>query len=108
MRCGQVRRTSHRFSGECELEIDSEELLLFSLGLCNRLCDIPCVATNIELNKTLIEEAQRLGHHRSKRAIIEEALREYVQHRMEMEIINAFGQIDYNKSCDHKALRKRR
>jgi Arc/MetJ family transcription regulator len=66
------------------------------------------MATNVELDDRLIEEAQQLGHHRSKRATIEEALREYVQHRKQMEIKDLFGQIDYEKSFDYKALRKRK
>ena len=66
------------------------------------------MATNVVLNEVLIEEAQKLGHHRSKRATIEEALREYVQHRKQMEIKDLFGRIDYEKSFDYKTLRKRR
>jgi Arc/MetJ family transcription regulator len=66
------------------------------------------MATNVELDQALIAEAQRLGEHPSKRATIEEALREYVQRRKQHEILQLFGQIDYDKSYDYKAARQRR
>lgn len=65
------------------------------------------MATNVELNEELMEEARRLGKHRSKRATIEEALLEYVQRRKQKGILKLFGKIDYDPSYDYKALRKR-
>ena len=65
------------------------------------------MATNVELDEALIQEARRLGKHRSKRATIEEALREYVEHRQQKEVLKLFGEIDYDTSYDYKALRKR-
>ena len=66
------------------------------------------MATNVHLDDQLISEAQRLGNHRSKRATIEDALREYVQHRKQLEVIQLFGQIDYDDSYDYKSARYRR
>lgn len=66
------------------------------------------MATNVHLDDELISEAQRLGNHRSKRATIEDALREYVQRRKQLEIIQLFGQIDYDESYDYKSARYRR
>lgn len=66
------------------------------------------MATNIQLDEDLISEAQKLGNHASKRATVEDALREYVQRRKQMEVIQLFGQIDYEKGHDYKAARKRR
>ena len=40
-----------------------------------------CMRTNIVLNEALVEEALRLSGARSKRAVIEEALRVYVDHK---------------------------
>ena len=42
---------------------------------------IGCMRTNIVLNEALVEEALRLSGARSKRAVIEEALRVYVDHK---------------------------
>ena len=66
------------------------------------------MATNIQLDEDLITEAQKLGNHPSKRATVEEALREYVQRRKQMEVIQLFGQIDYEERHDYKAARKHR
>lgn len=66
------------------------------------------MATNIELDPELITEAQRLGKHVSKRATIEDALREYVQRRKQLEILELFGQIDYADDYDYKSARQRK
>jgi Arc/MetJ family transcription regulator len=65
------------------------------------------MATNVHLDDDLISEAQRLGKHRSKRATIEEALREYVQRRKQLEILHLFGQIDYDDAYNYKSARHR-
>jgi Arc/MetJ family transcription regulator len=65
------------------------------------------MATNVQLDDALIAEAQRLGNHSSKRATIEDALREYVQRRKQVEILQLFGQIDYDENYDYKASRHR-
>lgn len=67
----------------------------------------PHMATNIDLNEELIGEAQRLGKHRSKKATIEDALQEYVSRRKQLEILQDFGQIDYNDSHNYKEARRR-
>ena len=66
------------------------------------------MATNLELNPDLIEEALRLGDKRSKKAVVEDALREYVQHRKQREITHLFGTVDYDPAHDHKAGRRKR
>ena len=40
------------------------------------------MATNLEIDNELIQEALILGGHRIKRAVVEAALREYVQRRL--------------------------
>lgn len=65
------------------------------------------MATNIQLDEDLIAEAQKLGRHSSKRATVEDALLEYVQRRKQLEIVELFGQIDYEESYDYKLCRRR-
>jgi hypothetical protein len=50
--------------------------------------------------------AQRLGKHRSKKATIEEALQEHVSRRKQLEVIQMFGQIDYDGSYNYSEARK--
>jgi Arc/MetJ family transcription regulator len=66
------------------------------------------MATNVELEPKLIKEAQRIGGHKTKRETIESALREYVQHRKQADIIAMFGTIDFDEDYDYKASRKRK
>lgn len=40
---------------------------------------IPCMRTNLVLNDELLDEAMRVSGERSKRAVVEEALRVYVR-----------------------------
>ncbi|MDD5349197.1 MAG: type II toxin-antitoxin system VapB family antitoxin [Chthoniobacteraceae bacterium] len=65
------------------------------------------MATNVQLDEKLMTEALRLGKQRSKKALIEEALREYVERRKQAELLGLFGQIDYEADYDYKALRRR-
>lgn len=64
--------------------------------------------TNLALDDKLIEEAQVLGKHKTKRETVNAALREYIQRRKQVKIIELFGTIPYDPSYDYKAARNRR
>ena len=64
--------------------------------------------TNIDLDEQLLEEARALGPHRTKKAIVNAALAEYVQARKRRSIIELFGKIDFDPDYDYKAERCRR
>ena len=63
------------------------------------------MATNLELDENLIQEALELGGHHTERAVVEEALREYVQRRKQLKIIELFGTIEYEDNYDYKQQR---
>ena len=63
--------------------------------------------TNLAINDELLEEALQLGGHRTKRATVNEALKEYVQRRKQLKILDLFGQIDYDPHYDYKEQRRR-
>ncbi|MGL6339379.1 MAG: type II toxin-antitoxin system VapB family antitoxin [Waterburya sp.] len=65
------------------------------------------MATNLEIDNELIQEALKLGGHRTKRAVVEEALREYVQRRKQLKIIELFGTIEYEDDYDYKQQRRK-
>ena len=65
------------------------------------------MATNLALDDNLILEAVKAGGHHTKREAVQAALKEYVQRRKQMEILGAFGQVDFHEDYDHKALRQR-
>jgi hypothetical protein len=64
--------------------------------------------TNLALNDKLIEEAQSLGGHKSRKETVNAALAEYVQHRRRMKIINVFGTFDFDPNYDYKKERQAR
>ena len=66
------------------------------------------MATNLDLDDRLIEEARQLGRHSTKKAAVTDALQEYVLRRRQLEIFEEFGTIDYDETYDYKAERKSR
>ena len=70
------------------------------------MCDLLCVATNIELDEKLLLKAMSLGGIRTKKEAVNEALAEYVQRREQLKITELFGTVEYDKSFDYKKQRK--
>ena len=66
------------------------------------------MATNLAIDDNLLEEARIVGKHATKKAVVNEALAEYVQRRKQAEIINLFHKVDYDPDYDHKEQRKKR
>jgi Arc/MetJ family transcription regulator len=64
--------------------------------------------TNLHIDSDLLEQAKRLGHHRTKRETVDEALREYIQYRKRVEAENAFGTVDFDPDYDYKKMRNAR
>ena len=64
--------------------------------------------TNLAINDDLIIEAQKLGKHKTKKAAVTEALKEYIQRRKQLHITELFGQIDYDKDYNYKTGRSKK
>jgi Arc/MetJ family transcription regulator len=65
------------------------------------------VPTNLAIDDELLEEARRRGGHRTKRATVDEALREYIDRRKRLQALAGFGRFDFDPAWDHKAERLR-
>jgi Arc/MetJ family transcription regulator len=63
------------------------------------------VPTNLAIDDRLIEEARKLGHHRTKKETVTAALDEYIQRRKQQRILSLFGTIDYDRGYDYKRER---
>lgn len=63
------------------------------------------MATNLAIDDKLINEAKAIGKHRTKKAVVTEALQEYIQRRKQIEIINIFNTIDFDEDYDYKKQR---
>lgn len=66
------------------------------------------MATNLALDDKLLNEAVRLGGHRTKKATVTEALHEYIQRRKQLGILELAGKIDYDPDYDYKEERRRK
>ncbi len=62
---------------------------------------------NLEIDKTLIDEAKALGKQKTKSAVIVAALQEYIQRRRQAQILDLFGTIEYDSDYDYKEQRNR-
>jgi len=62
--------------------------------------------TNLNIDDRLLEEAKKISQHKTKKAVVTEALVEYIQRRKQQEITGLFGEIDYDPKYDYKKKRK--
>lgn len=63
------------------------------------------IPTNLAIGDRLIEEARKLGHHRTKKDTVTAALEEYIQRRKQQRILSLFGTIEYDQAYDYKRER---
>ena len=66
------------------------------------------MATNLGVDNLLLEEAQKIGGHRTKKAAVTEALQEYIQRRKQRKVVELFNTIDYDPKYNYKKQRRRR
>jgi len=66
------------------------------------------VPTNLAIDDRLLEQAQHIGKHKTKKETVNTALREYIARRKQLEIISLFGTIEYDPRYDYKQERWRR
>jgi len=64
------------------------------------------MATNLAIDDELIEAARKIGGHRTKKSVVTEALKEYIERRKQKEIITLFGKLDYDPAYDYKKQRQ--
>lgn len=62
----------------------------------------------VVVDSELVEQARRLGGHRTGTAAVMEALNEYVRRRAQRRAVDLFGTIDFDPDYDDKAARSRR
>ena len=75
--------------------------------LYGRMCNMSHMATNLAIDENLLEEALRIGGHRTKKATVTEALEEYIQRRKQTRVLELFGRIDFDSEYDYKKARRR-
>jgi Arc/MetJ family transcription regulator len=75
--------------------------------MCNIFSKEPGVnmATNLAIDDNLLNIAKNISKHKTKRAVVNEALHEYIQRRKQFEITKLFGKVEYDEEYDYKKQR---
>ncbi len=66
------------------------------------------MATNLDLDQALVDEAVAVGGRRTKKETVTEALEEYIARRRQARVARLFGTVDYDSKYDYKKQRRRR
>ena len=66
------------------------------------------MATNLAIDEKLLADALKVGELKTKKATVNEALREFIQRRKQTEILKLFGSIEFDRNYNHKKGRTRR
>ncbi len=64
------------------------------------------MATNLAIDNTLIDQALKLGGFKTKKDTVNTALREFIDRRKQIEIIELFGNLDPDPDYDYKKGRQ--
>ena len=65
------------------------------------------MATNLDIDRELLERAVELSGEKTKTAAVTLALKEFVAHREQRRLLELFGALEWDASFDHKAERSR-
>ena len=66
------------------------------------------MATNLALDQELIDRAVAISGEPTKKAAVTLALKEFIARREQKRIVELLGNLEWDKSFDHKAERSRR
>ena len=58
--------------------------------------------TNLAIDEILLSEAQKAGGLKNKKATVNQALREFIHKRKQIDTLKLFRQIDFNPDYDYK------
>ena len=66
------------------------------------------MATNLALDDKLLNQAMRIGHFQTKRETVTVALKEFLERRKQINILDLAGKIVFRDDWDYKRDRKDR
>lgn len=64
------------------------------------------MATSLNINEALLQEALALDDQATAEVLVETALREYIQRRQRLKVLDLFGTIDYDQDYNYKQQRQ--
>lgn len=65
------------------------------------------MATNLDLDPTLVERALALSGSRTKKAAVTAALQEFIARREQRRLLELFGKLEWDPGYDYKSERSR-
>ena len=65
------------------------------------------MATNLAIDETLLNTAQKISGLKTKKETVNTALREFIQRRKVDDLVALFGEIPYDADYDYKRSRNR-
>ena len=66
------------------------------------------MATNLDLDPALVEQAVVVGGKKTKKDAVTEALKEYIARRRQRRVADLFGTVEYDPRYDYEKQRRRR
>ncbi len=66
------------------------------------------MATNLDVEDSLIERAKKAGKHKTKKETVTRALTEYIERREQKKIKDLFGEVEYEEDYSYKDSRHRK
>mgnify|MGYP001245963978 CR=1 FL=1 len=66
------------------------------------------MASNLELDNELVSKAVKIGKHKSKKEAVNTALKEYIQYKEQLKVIDLFGTVEFDSKYNYKKLRNKR
>ncbi len=66
------------------------------------------MSTSLALDEDLVEEARKVGQHKTKRAAVTAALVDYIRYRKQLKVLSLAGTVDFDPDYDYKAQRRRK
>lgn len=65
------------------------------------------MATNLDIDPKLIDQALAVSGERTKKAAVTRALQEFIARRRQKRVLDLMGQLEWDESFDYKAERGR-
>ena len=65
------------------------------------------IATNLDIDPRLIDQALAVSGERTKKAAVTRALQEFIARRRQKRVLDLMGQLEWDDSFDYKAERGR-
>ena len=60
------------------------------------------MASNLAIDEKLLADALKAGNLKTKKATVNEVLREFILRRKQAEILKLFGSVEFDPDYDHK------